>query len=105
MFSLMQETENGQKLWPGISHVYTTPSGPNGSRTVTALFDKGGLMDFPASRNTHNIYVMNEAGATVARYFIGNNPMAPEAGTPLADDIAQELLSGGRVTAEAAQAS
>lgn len=88
MFSVVQETENGQKIWPGISHVYTheppETSGPRRICSVTALFEKGGLLDFPASRRKHNIYVMNENGATVARYYIGDNPSAPEptAGPP-----------------------
>jgi len=82
MFSLVQETETGQKIWPGISHVYTEvdrkASDAPQVTMVTALFADGGLLDFPASRKTHNIYVMNESGATVARYNIGNNPHAPE---------------------------
>jgi hypothetical protein len=89
MFSVMQETEHGQKIWPGVSHVYTSENdedeGPRLISSVTALFEKGGLMDFPMSRRKHNIYVMNEHGATVARYFIGNNPRAPNPADPVSE--------------------
>ncbi len=78
MFTVTQQTENGQKLWPGVSHVYTGAGQP-GAYTVTAIFAGGGLMDFHPSRKGQMIYVMNEAGATVGRFDLGNNPNAPEA--------------------------
>lgn len=88
MFSVTQETETGQSVWPDINHVQTF--GDNGRiARVTVLSDSDGVhgcMDFHASRNKHIIYVMNEKGATVARYNIGNNPDVPE---PVASPLAE----------------
>jgi hypothetical protein len=87
MFTVMQQTDAGEKLWPGVSHVYTScvDGAPVPTITcVTVLFAAGGLFDFPWSRNKQSIYVMNDAGATVARYHL-QNPQAPEmqVGAPL----------------------
>jgi hypothetical protein len=89
MFTVMQETESGQKLWPGVDHVYTCTATdrPHDIRKVTILFKAGGLMDFPASRGVHNIYVMNESGATVARYHLGSYSFADEPVEPMGDAL------------------
>jgi hypothetical protein len=81
MFSVAQETENGQKLWPGISCVFTSEGLP-GTYTVTALLAAGGSLDFRPSRKRMKVYVMNENGATVARYDLGNNPNVAEPERP-----------------------
>lgn len=108
MFTVTQETENGQKLWPGINHVYTSGDQP-GRGTVTALFAAGGLMDFHPSKKRQMIYVMNEAGSTVGRYDLGNDPNAPEYAEGPREVSSQEfsvavegVLDGGRHLTEVA---
>ena len=91
MFSLKQETGSGEKIWPGVNHVYTCSENAIGTvDRVTALFEAGGLMDFDASQGRHIIYVMNERGSTVARYDIGNRPQCMSAAhAPLGDEAMQ----------------
>lgn len=79
MFSVIQETESGQKIWPDITHVFTTCGGPaegGQTKTVNALGGPCGHMTFYRSRQHHVIYVMNEAGSTCAHYDIGRDPNA-----------------------------
>lgn len=75
MFTVKQETENHEMIWTDIEVVTASRSeNVSGGGSIDTVFarPKAGEIRFDASPGKHLIYVMNAAGATVARYNLGN---------------------------------
>ena len=88
MFTIKQETANGDKLWPNVDHVYTDINNTSGiTDVVHGLFAGGGTIEFHAGPGRQIIYVMSERGSTVARYDIGYRGPRTEEGPPLAMNV------------------
>lgn len=72
MFTVKQVSGTGDALWPDIRHVWGAAN--NTSEiidTVICQFDAGGELRFDSGPGKSIVYVMNESGATVARYDLG----------------------------------
>lgn len=86
MFTLKQETGSGHMLWTDIETVSAEAlQAPGSIDVVFARPKSGGEFRFDASPGQNDIYVMNDAGSTVARYHLGHRAMSPLSGPAQAD--------------------
>lgn len=73
MFTVKQETGQRHAMWPNVSHVSAESANTSDAiDAVTCLLDGGGSIEFRGSPGKNLIYIMNDSGATVARYDLGH---------------------------------
>lgn len=84
MFTVKQIANGHEKMWPRISCVDAFHSDTGKVTHVTALFADGGTLEFANGEREQSVYVMNENGSTVSRYFLAGGAPALNDVLPLA---------------------